>query len=64
VADLLGRAHGIPAVPGRVFGTARPHVRIPFGGDSAAADALVAELGSIAADGLGAPAGGANVVVG
>ena len=36
-SDRLARDHGITALPGRHFGAATPHLRIPFGGRREAA---------------------------
>ncbi|HEY4349160.1 MAG TPA: pyridoxal phosphate-dependent aminotransferase [Gaiellaceae bacterium] len=43
-SERLAREHGITALPGRHFGAATPHLRIPFGGRAPARDALLAEL--------------------
>lgn len=47
LSQLLGREHGIPAVPGRLFGARSPHVRIPFGGRPEGADGLLAGLAAL-----------------
>jgi aspartate/methionine/tyrosine aminotransferase len=46
-SDRLAREHGIPALPGRHFGSATPHLRIPFGGRREAREALVERLGAL-----------------
>ena len=43
-SDRLAREHGIPALPGRHFGAATPHLRIPFGGRREAREALLERL--------------------
>jgi aspartate/methionine/tyrosine aminotransferase len=40
-SDRLARDHGIPALPGRHFHAATPHLRIPFGGPPEAREALL-----------------------
>ena len=40
-SELLAREHGIPALPGRHFHAATPHLRIPFGGRPDAREALL-----------------------
>jgi aspartate/methionine/tyrosine aminotransferase len=40
-SERLAREHGIPALPGRHFHAATPHLRIPFGGRPDARDALL-----------------------
>jgi aspartate/methionine/tyrosine aminotransferase len=40
-SDRLARDHGIPALPGRHFHAATPHLRIPFGGRPEAREALL-----------------------
>jgi aspartate/methionine/tyrosine aminotransferase len=44
LSDRLARDHGIAAVPGRHFGAATPHIRIPFGGRREAREALLERL--------------------
>jgi aspartate/methionine/tyrosine aminotransferase len=41
-SERLARDHGIPALPGRHFHAATPHLRIPFGGRPEAREALLA----------------------
>jgi aspartate aminotransferase len=48
-SDRLAREHGITALPGRHFGAATPHLRIPFGGRPDAREALLEQLARIAA---------------
>jgi aspartate/methionine/tyrosine aminotransferase len=43
-SDRLAREHRIPALPGRHFGAATPHLRIPFGGRREAREALLERL--------------------
>jgi len=43
-SDRLAGDHGIPALPGRHFGAATPHLRIPFGGRPEAREALLDRL--------------------
>lgn len=40
-SERLARDHGIPALPGRHFHAATPHLRIPFGGRPQAREALL-----------------------
>jgi len=40
-SERLARDHGIPALPGRHFHAATPHLRIPFGGRPEAREALL-----------------------
>jgi aminotransferase len=47
-SDCLASDHGIPAVPGRHFGAATPHLRIPFGGRPEAREALIERLEALA----------------
>jgi aspartate aminotransferase/aminotransferase len=47
-SDRLAREHGIPALPGRHFGAATPHLRIPFGGRREAREALLERLRALA----------------
>jgi aspartate/methionine/tyrosine aminotransferase len=49
VSELLGRAHGVPAVPGALFGAAEPHLRIPFAGGVGAHDVLVQRISDLSA---------------
>jgi aspartate/methionine/tyrosine aminotransferase len=46
-SDRLASDHGIPALPGRHFGAASPHLRIPFGGRRDAREALLERLASL-----------------
>jgi aspartate/methionine/tyrosine aminotransferase len=43
----LARDHGIPGLPGRHFGSAAPHLRIPFGGRPETRTALVERLAAL-----------------
>jgi aspartate/methionine/tyrosine aminotransferase len=46
-SDRLAREHGIAALPGRHFGAATPHLRIPFGGRPEAREALLERLAAL-----------------
>jgi aminotransferase len=46
-SDRLAREHGIPALPGRHFGSREPRLRIPFGGRPDARTALLDQLASL-----------------
>ncbi len=46
-SDRLARDHGIPALPGRHFGAASPHLRIPFGGRPDARTLLLERLAAL-----------------
>ena len=48
-SEHLALEHGIPALPGRHFGAATPHLRIPFGGRPDARAALHERLASVTA---------------
>jgi aspartate/methionine/tyrosine aminotransferase len=48
-SDELARDHGIPALAGRHFGAATPHLRIPFGGRPDARGALLERLVGVSA---------------
>ena len=48
-SERLARDHGIPALPGRHFGAASPHLRIPFGGRPGARTALLERLDNLRA---------------
>jgi aspartate/methionine/tyrosine aminotransferase len=47
LSDRLAREHGITALPGRHFGAAEPHLRIPFGGRPDAREGLLERLALI-----------------
>jgi aspartate/methionine/tyrosine aminotransferase len=47
-SDRLARDHGIPALPGRHFGAATPHLRIPFGGRREARESLLERMRRLA----------------
>ena len=51
-SDRLARDHGIPALPGRHFGAATPHLRIPFGGRPEARASLLECLAAVHASAL------------
>jgi aspartate aminotransferase len=53
VSRKLGRDYGVPAVPGRYFGSRNPYVRIPFGGEPAARPRLLDQLANVAESWLG-----------
>jgi len=46
-SERLARDHGIPALPGRHFHAATPHLRIPFGGRPEAREALLRAFSEI-----------------
>jgi aspartate/methionine/tyrosine aminotransferase len=50
-SEHLALEHGIPALPGRHFGAATPHLRIPFGGRPEAQAALHERLAWVTAPG-------------